>query len=141
VEILILSKMLHVPIHVMQRAQEAGRYGTLVLTAIFKLRLHACLVAHIAVLRPSTLPQYALQCLHACFGTAEHMCTALNLTMCTCKLLRVCGMSCREEKGFVPIVRYGEEFEVVRKGRREKKPVKLLYSSGNHYDLLLPSLL
>ena len=46
VEILILSKMLHVPIHVMQRAQEAGRYGTQVLTALIRLRLHACLLAH-----------------------------------------------------------------------------------------------
>lgn len=48
---------------------------------------------------------------------------------------------CREEKGYVPIVKYGEEFEVARKGRKARKPVKLLYSSGNHYDLLLPSLL
>ena len=50
-------------------------------------------------------------------------------------------MSCREDKGFVPIAKYGEEFEAARKGRKERKPVKLLYSSGNHYDLLLPSLL
>lgn len=50
-------------------------------------------------------------------------------------------LACREERGFVPIVKYGEEFEVAKKGRKERKPVKLLYSGGNHYDLLLPSLL
>ncbi len=38
-------------------------------------------------------------------------------------------------------MKYGEEFEVASKSRKERKPVKLLYSSGNHYDLLLPSLL
>ena len=52
-----------------------------------------------------------------------------------------CSLTCRDEKGFVPFVKYGEEFEVARKGRKERKPVKLLYSAGNHYDLLLPSLL
>ena len=41
----------------------------------------------------------------------------------------------------MPIVKYGEEFEQARKGRRLRQPVKLLYASGNHYDLLLPSLL
>jgi hypothetical protein len=50
-------------------------------------------------------------------------------------------LMCREEKGFVPIVKYGEEFEVAKKGRKDQKPVKLLYSGNNHYDLLLPSLL
>jgi hypothetical protein len=47
----------------------------------------------------------------------------------------------RKERGFVPIVRYGEEFEQARRGRKPRQPVKLLYASGNHYDLLLPSLL
>ncbi len=55
--------------------------------------------------------------------------------------VNTCSLDCREEKGYVPIVKYGEEFEVAGKGRKERKPVKLLYSSGNHYDLLLPSLL
>ena len=50
-------------------------------------------------------------------------------------------LACREEKGFVPIAKYGEEFQVAKKGRKERKPVKLLYSGSNHYDLLLPSLL
>jgi hypothetical protein len=34
--------------------------------------------------------------------------------------------------GFVPLVKYGEEY--VARGRR---PVRLLYTGGNHYDLLL----
>jgi hypothetical protein len=48
---------------------------------------------------------------------------------------------CRKDKGFVPIVKYGEEFAEVKKGRQPRQPVKLLYSNGNHYDLLLPSLI
>lgn len=38
------------------------------------------------------------------------------------------------------IVKYGEEFSEAKKGRKPRKPVKLLYINGNHYDLLLPSL-
>ncbi|CAL8462045.1 g1576 [Coccomyxa elongata] len=47
----------------------------------------------------------------------------------------------RKDKGFIPIVKYGEEFAEAKKGKRPRQPVKLLYSSGNHYDLLLPSLI
>ena len=47
----------------------------------------------------------------------------------------------RKERGHIPIVKYGEEFEQGRKGKKPRKPVKLLYTSGNHYDLLLPSLI
>ena len=51
------------------------------------------------------------------------------------------GCCCRKDKGFIPIVKYGEEFAEAKKGKRPRQPVKLLYSSGNHYDLLLPSLI
>jgi hypothetical protein len=42
-------------------------------------------------------------------------------------------------KGFVPLVYYGTEF-LLRKpkeGEKTKKPLALLYSKGNHYDLLV----
>ena len=40
--------------------------------------------------------------------------------------------------GFVPIVYYGTEFLKPKKeGVKLKKPVHLLYSKGNHYDLLV----
>lgn len=51
------------------------------------------------------------------------------------------SLRCRKDKGFVPIVKYGEEFAEPRKGKKARAAVKLLYSSGNHYDLLLPSLI
>ncbi|EIE25014.1 cysteine proteinase [Coccomyxa subellipsoidea C-169] len=47
----------------------------------------------------------------------------------------------RKGNGYIPIVKYGEEFAEPKKGRKPRAPVKLLYSSGNHYDLLLPSLI
>ena len=51
------------------------------------------------------------------------------------------GAARRKERGFVPIVKYGEEFEAGRTGKTPRSPVKLLYSGGNHYDLLLPGVL
>ena len=35
-----------------------------------------------------------------------------------------------DAKGFVPIATYGESF-------KKRRPVRLLYINGNHYDLLL----
>ena len=58
-------------------------------------------------------------------------------------MLTACGHgnARRKERGYVPIVKYGEEFEAGRKGKKPRTPVKLLYSGGNHYDLLLPGVL
>jgi hypothetical protein len=39
----------------------------------------------------------------------------------------------------VPIVKYGEEWAEPRGGRAPRRPVSLLYTGGNHYDLLLPA--
>lgn len=39
--------------------------------------------------------------------------------------------------GFLPIVEYGEEFMKPSKQRKGRKPVRLLYSGSNHYDLLI----
>lgn len=41
--------------------------------------------------------------------------------------------------GFVPIQSYGEEFRKKHKERKARKPLRLLYVNGNHYDLLLSS--
>ncbi len=45
-------------------------------------------------------------------------------------------------KGFVPIVYYGSDYGKATAGgegkaKKAKKPVHLLYSKGNHYDLLV----
>ena len=39
--------------------------------------------------------------------------------------------------GFVPIQKYGETFLKKSKNHRARKPLRLLYANGNHYDLLL----
>jgi hypothetical protein len=39
--------------------------------------------------------------------------------------------------GFIPIAEYGEEFMKPSKQRKGRKPVRLLYSGSNHYDLLI----
>ena len=39
-------------------------------------------------------------------------------------------------QGYTPIQRYGEEFATTKGGKR-RKGVRLLYTGGNHYDLLL----
>jgi len=39
----------------------------------------------------------------------------------------------------VPIVKYGEEWAEARGSRGPRRPVSLLYTGGNHYDLLLPA--
>lgn len=39
--------------------------------------------------------------------------------------------------GFIPIVEYGVEFMKPSKQRKGRKPVRLLYSGSNHYDLLI----
>jgi len=42
------------------------------------------------------------------------------------------------EWGFVPIVKYGVAYEAGDgEGKAGRKPVHLLYTGGNHYDLLL----
>ncbi|KAK9819967.1 hypothetical protein WJX72_004558 [[Myrmecia] bisecta] len=43
----------------------------------------------------------------------------------------------RHDAGFVPIVKYGEEWAKSSKQRKARRPVRLLYTNGNHYDLLL----
>ena len=39
--------------------------------------------------------------------------------------------------GYVPIAEYGSEYLKSRKDQEACKPVRLLYSDGNHYDLLV----
>ena len=39
--------------------------------------------------------------------------------------------------GYEPIVVYGQQWTVPKAGGRSRKMVNLLYSSGNHYDLLI----
>ncbi|MED6167345.1 OVARIAN TUMOR DOMAIN-containing deubiquitinating enzyme 3 [Stylosanthes scabra] len=39
--------------------------------------------------------------------------------------------------GFIPIAEYGSEFIKGARNRNPRKPVRLLYSGKNHYDLLL----
>lgn len=39
--------------------------------------------------------------------------------------------------GFVPIAEYGSEFLKATKGQEARKPVRLLFSGSNHYDLLV----
>ncbi|KAH7288989.1 hypothetical protein KP509_31G052500 [Ceratopteris richardii] len=39
--------------------------------------------------------------------------------------------------GFVPIAEYGLEYTKITKDKAAFKPVRLLYSGGNHYDLLI----
>lgn len=39
--------------------------------------------------------------------------------------------------GFIPIAEYGVEFMKPTKERKPRKPVRLLYSGSNHYDLLI----
>ncbi|KAK7287098.1 hypothetical protein RIF29_00136 [Crotalaria pallida] len=39
--------------------------------------------------------------------------------------------------GFIPIAEYGSEFGKVSKNLKPRKPVRLLYSGKNHYDLLV----
>ncbi|CAN6471427.1 unnamed protein product [Victoria cruziana] len=39
--------------------------------------------------------------------------------------------------GFIPIAEYGAEFAKSSKKGTARKPVRLLYSGRNHYDLLV----
>ena len=39
--------------------------------------------------------------------------------------------------GFIPIQKYGEQYTKATKDRARRRPVRLLYSNGNHYDLLV----
>ncbi|KAL3676406.1 hypothetical protein R1sor_026354 [Riccia sorocarpa] len=39
--------------------------------------------------------------------------------------------------GYIPIAEYGSEYKNPGKDRKGRKPVRLLYSGRNHYDLLL----
>ncbi len=39
--------------------------------------------------------------------------------------------------GFIPIAEYRSEFMKPAKNRKACKPVRLLYSGSNHYDLLI----
>lgn len=40
-------------------------------------------------------------------------------------------------RGFSPISKYGEKFAKAAKDRPRRRPVRLLYTGGNHYDLLV----
>lgn len=42
------------------------------------------------------------------------------------------GLDAKQRQGFVTMVSYGEDYE-----KQGRKPVRLLYRGGNHYDLLL----
>ena len=39
--------------------------------------------------------------------------------------------------GFIPIQKYGEQYTKAGKDRPKRRPVRILYTSGNHYDLLV----
>ena len=43
----------------------------------------------------------------------------------------------RGSQGYSPIQKYGEEFTKAGKDRPRRRPVRLLYTNGNHYDLLV----
>lgn len=40
-------------------------------------------------------------------------------------------------RGFVSIQRYGEKYTKPGKDWKRRRPVRLLFTGGNHYDLLL----
>lgn len=48
----------------------------------------------------------------------------------------MCRPKCRAG-GYVPIQRYGEQYSKPGKSWKRRRPVRLLYSGGNHYDLLI----
>ena len=39
--------------------------------------------------------------------------------------------------GFIPIQKYGEKYSKAGKDWKKRRPVRLLYSNGNHYELLV----
>lgn len=39
--------------------------------------------------------------------------------------------------GYIPIQRYGEQYSKAGKDHKARKPVRILFCGGNHYDLLL----
>ncbi|XP_074589418.1 OVARIAN TUMOR DOMAIN-containing deubiquitinating enzyme 3-like [Curcuma longa] len=43
----------------------------------------------------------------------------------------------RRGGGFIPIAEYGSEFSKISRKGKQSEPVRLLYSGGNHYDLLV----
>jgi len=43
----------------------------------------------------------------------------------------------KRDGGYVPIMKYGEEFSKPRGDKKGRKPVRLLFTGGNHYDLLV----
>lgn len=40
---------------------------------------------------------------------------------------------------YQPIQKYGQQFAKSRKGHKARRAVRLLYTGGNHYDLLVKS--
>lgn len=40
---------------------------------------------------------------------------------------------------YQPIQKYGQQYAKARKDHKGRRPVRLLYTGGNHYDLLVQS--
>ncbi len=52
------------------------------------------------------------------------------------RVIAVMWQACRPA-GFVAIQKYGEKFGKAGKDWQRRRPVRLLYTGGNHYDLLI----
>ena len=141
-ELLVLSKMLRVPITVYLSSQDAGRW--VLLHASARVRawgwgepdaaracvmgdLGRCFLLQLCYVRATTRLQV---CCTACWRVGQyHNASAPPPTTWP----RVAP--CRRDRGYMPIQRYGEDLR--SKGGKKRKGVRLLYTGGNHYDLLL----
>jgi len=82
------------------------------------------------------LPQYCTRIQSPTFWGGEPELLALSQMLKTPIFVYLSEAEQRTGFGYVPIQKYGEQFLKKGKTWKARRPVRLLYTGGNHYDLL-----
>lgn len=92
--------------------------------------------AMIAIEAEDSLPSYCRRVLQPTFWGGEAELLVLS-QMLKVPIFVYLSNSGKGVHGFTPIQKYGEKYLKTGKDWKKRRAVRLLYSNGNHYDLLL----
>jgi hypothetical protein len=93
--------------------------------------------AMIAIEAEDSLPRYCRRILQAGFWGGEPELLVLSQMLKVPIFVYLIDSEGRKVRGFSTIQKYGEKYTKAGKSWKKRKPVRLLYTNGNHYDLLL----
>ncbi|KAG6547779.1 hypothetical protein Mapa_010592 [Marchantia paleacea] len=128
----------------MEEEQEADQLRLAVMDAICRpdQRSHIYEEALIAITVEESLKRYCQRIPSPSFWGGESELLVLSKMCCQPIIVYIPESEAKNRGyrgggGYIPIAEYGSDYKKPGKDRKARKPVRLLYSGRNHYDLLI----